>query len=104
MGGNKEEAAMVSGFAGGLGLSGSACGALAATIWKKALQKIKEEKSNPSSNDPELSDVVKKFYAVTEYKMECHEICNHRFKSVKEHTEFIKNGGCNSVINMLSKC
>jgi len=102
MDGNKEEAAMVSGFAGGLGLSGNACGALAATIWKKALQKIKKENSNPSFNDPELSEVIQEFYEATDYKMECHEICNRRFKTIKEHSDFIRNGGCRSLIQMLS--
>ena len=37
MGGSEEEMLMVAGFAGGLGLSGSGCGALGAAIWKNAL-------------------------------------------------------------------
>ena len=37
MGGSEEEAAMVAGFAGGLGLGGSGCGALAAAVWMHAL-------------------------------------------------------------------
>lgn len=103
MGGNEEEQAMVSGLAGGLGLSGSACGALAATIWKKALQKNKEEQSKPSFDDPELSEIVQKFYEVTDYKMECHEICEKQFKTIDEHSAFIRNGGCKKLINTLSE-
>ncbi|WP_273565677.1 C-GCAxxG-C-C family protein [Maribacter halichondriae] len=37
MGGSDEEMVTVAGFAGGLGLSGEACGALSAAIWKKML-------------------------------------------------------------------
>jgi hypothetical protein len=103
MGGSVEEAAMVSGFAGGLGLSGNACGALAASIWKNALQKIKEENLKPSFDSPELEKIVQKFYEVSNYKMECHEICSRRFSSVEEHTDFIKRGGCKSLIMILAQ-
>ena len=103
MGGTEQEQAMVSGLAGGLGLSGSACGALAATIWKKALQKNKEEQAKPSFDDPELSEIVQKFYEVTDYKMECHEICEKQFKTIDEHSAFIRNGGCKKLINTLSE-
>ena len=37
MGGTEEESIMVAGFAGGIGLSGNACGALSAAIWYKML-------------------------------------------------------------------
>ena len=37
MGASDEEMIMVSGFAGGLGLSGKACGALSAAIWMRTL-------------------------------------------------------------------
>ena len=37
MGGSDEEMVMVAGFAGGLGLSGNACGALSAAIWMNTL-------------------------------------------------------------------
>lgn len=102
MGGNKEEAAIVSGFAGGLGLSGNACGALAAAIWKTALEAIKKGKYKPSYTDPVSEKILIKFYEETDYKMECHEICGKRFKNVEEHTEFINNGGCKNLIKVLA--
>ncbi len=38
LGASEEEATMVAGFAGGIGLSGKGCGALAAVIWWRSLQ------------------------------------------------------------------
>ena len=37
MGGSADEAVMVAGFGGGMGLSGNACGALAAAVWMKGV-------------------------------------------------------------------
>lgn len=103
MGGSDEEMAMVAGFAGGMGLSGSGCGALAACIWKTILELVKKGNWKYSMSDPVTEGILKKFYDITDYKMECHEICGKRFNSIDEHTEFIKEGGCNQLINMLSE-
>ncbi|MEN8154414.1 MAG: hypothetical protein ABFR75_10370 [Acidobacteriota bacterium] len=35
--------------------------------------------------------------------MECNKICGKKFDSINEHTEFIKNGGCRELINVLAK-
>lgn len=43
----EEESIMAAGFAGGLGLSGNACGALAAAIWYKTLQWCIEHPGKP---------------------------------------------------------
>lgn len=103
MGGNAEEISMVAGWAGGMGLSGNACGALAASIWKTILELVKKENWKYSMSDPVTEKLLKKFYEFTDYKMECHEICGKRFNSIDEHTEFIKTGGCKKLINVLSE-
>jgi len=103
MGGNEEEMAMVAGLAGGLGLSGNACGALAAAIWKNSLETIRKTNRKPSYTDPAHFKILEKFNEATDYKMECHEICGKRFKTVDEHDEFIKNGGCKKLITMLAR-
>ncbi|MEZ5146988.1 MAG: C-GCAxxG-C-C family (seleno)protein [Bacteroidales bacterium] len=46
MGGSEMEMAMVAGFAGGLGMSGNACGALAAAIGRKHWQCAKKTRTN----------------------------------------------------------
>jgi hypothetical protein len=103
MGGTDEEIVMVAGFAGGLGLSGSGCGALAAAIWKIILELVKKEQWKYTLNDPVTENIIKTFYKATDYKMECSEICDKAFDTVNEHSEFIKNGGCESLIDTLSK-
>lgn len=103
MRGTDEEMAMVAGFAGGLGLSGNACGALAATIWKTILELIKNEGWKYSMSDPVTEGILKKFYEATDYKIECSEICGKHFNSIDDHTAFIKNGGCSRLLDILAK-
>lgn len=103
MGGSEEEMLMVAGFAGGLGLSGNACGALSAAIWKTSLDLVRKENRKPSYNDPASEEILAKFHEETEYKMECKDICGKKFTSIDEHTEFINNGGCKKLIHELAK-
>ncbi|MEW6194235.1 MAG: C-GCAxxG-C-C family (seleno)protein [Bacteroidota bacterium] len=103
MGGSNEEIVMVAGFAGGFGLSGNACGALGAAIWMKSLSKVKENNFKYSLADPDVEKIKEIFFDETDYKMECWKICGRQFKTINEHTEFIKNGGCNRLINLLGK-
>jgi hypothetical protein len=103
MGGTPEEAAMVSGFAGGLGLSGQACGALSAAIWYKALKWQKQNPDKKSSyNNSDSKEVMKKFLKQTGKEFSCEKICGQKFDTVKSHTEYIKNGGCKEIIEVLA--
>jgi len=103
MGGSNEEIVMVAGFAGGLGLSGNACGALGAAIWYKTFQRVKQHDYKYSLKDLSIENIKEIFLKETDYKMECSKICGQQFKTINEHTEFIKNGGCNRIINLLGK-
>ena len=103
MGGSDSEMAMVAGFAGGLGLSGNGCGALSAAMWMNTLHRIRKDDYKYSLSDTELERVLKTFYETTEYEMECNKICGKRFKTINEHTEFIKSGGCDKLINVLAR-
>ena len=102
MGGNTEEMLMVAGFAGGLGLSGSGCGALAAAVWKNALIHNRKETGKSASFDPSTDPALIAFYEETDYEMQCDKICGQRFNSLEEHTEFIKKGGCKKLIGVLA--
>ncbi|MBI9055227.1 MAG: C-GCAxxG-C-C family protein [Bacteroidales bacterium] len=102
MGGSEEEMVMVAGFAGGLGLSGSGCGALSASIWKTILELVKKESWKYSMSDPNSEKIIQNFFQETDYKMECNDICGMFFKTIDEHSEFIKNGGCNKLIDILA--
>lgn len=103
MGGSNEEIVMVAGFAGGFGLSGNACGALSAAIWMKTLGKVRKQNYKYSLSDHALEKIMAAFFENTSYKMECWKICGKYFKSINEHTEFIKNGGCQKLINVLAQ-
>ena len=101
MGGSEEEMAMVAGFAGGLGLSGNGCGALAAAIWRNALIHNRNNPGKPTPYDPESNDTLKVFYEETDYEMMCDKICGKRFSSLEEHSLFLKSGGCKNLIAVL---
>ncbi|RLD91314.1 MAG: hypothetical protein DRJ29_14265 [Bacteroidetes bacterium] len=102
MGGSEEEMLMVAGFAGGLGLSGSGCGALAAAVWKNALIHNRKETGKSANYDPNTDLTLKAFYEETDYEMQCDKICGQRFNSLEEHTEFVKKGGCKKLIGVLA--
>ncbi len=99
MGGSDEEMVMVAGFAGGLGLSGNGCGALAAAIWMSTLARVREQNYKTSFSDPISEKILKAFYEAADYEMECKNITGKCFKSIDDHTEFIENGGCDKLIN-----
>ena len=102
MGASEEEMLMVAGFAGGLGLSGSGCGALAAAVWMNALFHNRKQTGKPANYDPSTDLTLKAFYEKTDYEMQCDKICGQRFNTLDEHTEFVKKGGCKKLISVLA--
>jgi len=103
MGGSEEEMLMSAGFAGGLGLSGSGCGALAAAVWMNALIHNRKQTGKSASYDPNTDSTLHAFYEETDYEMQCDKICGQRFQTLDEHTEFVKNGGCKKLIDVLAE-
>ncbi|MGD8778156.1 MAG: C-GCAxxG-C-C family protein [Ignavibacteria bacterium] len=103
MGGSDKETAMVAGFAGGIGLSGNACGALGAAVWKKTLDWCKKENGKDAFKYVNTEETFDKFYAETDDEIECNAITRKYFKTVDEHTEFIKCGGCKKLIDTLAQ-
>jgi C_GCAxxG_C_C family probable redox protein len=105
MGASEEESIMVAGFAGGIGLSGNACGALGAAMWYKMLDWGKKNpgKSPAILNNKDAKQVLRAFYIQTDSEMLFNKICSKIFNTIDEHSEYIKNGGCNNLIEALSK-
>jgi len=104
MGGSAEEMVMVAGFAGGLGLSGNACGALSAALWKKMLDWCR---ANPGKNPPYFNNktakkMLKAFKAATADTMLCSEICGQEFKNLGSHTAYVNNDGCKAILDVLA--
>lgn len=103
MGANKEEMVTVAGLAGGLGLSGHACGALSAAMWLKSLQWCEEHPNKRSSFfNPYAKKTLKAFQEKTGGELLCEKLTGQRFDSIEEHAEFIKNGGCEELMAFLS--
>jgi hypothetical protein len=105
MGASDEEAVMVAGFAGGIGLSGNACGALSAVIWLKMLDWHKKHpgKTPAFFNNQEAKKILRAFYIETDSEMICNKICGQHFKTIDEHSQYLRNGGCEKLIDALSK-
>jgi hypothetical protein len=102
IGANEEESMIVAGFAGGIGLTGEACGALSAAIWYRSLQWCRENPKKSSFNNPYASDLLFTFDEATGSKFLCRDICGRGFKTIDEHTEYIRSGGCEKLIKALS--
>ncbi len=105
MGASDEEMVMVAGFAGGLGLSGNACGALSAAIWMKTLAwcRANPGKNPPYFNNPNAKKILKAFNEETDAEILCSKISQQQFKTIDDHSEFIGNGGCEKLINVLAQ-
>lgn len=102
MGATDEEMIMVAGFAGGLGLSGSGCGALAAAIWIKSLKWCREVPNKTPLNNPYAKETLEMFYKITDSKIMCSQITGKKFKSMEDHSTYIKNSGCQKLIQKLA--
>ncbi|MEN8249942.1 MAG: C-GCAxxG-C-C family (seleno)protein [Bacteroidota bacterium] len=104
MGASNEEATMVAGFAGGIGLSGNACGALAAAIWFKTLKLAKENNGDAAEmfDNQDVRNLFTAFNNHTKSEVFCSKICGKQFKSIDEHTVYLKNGGCEKLIETLA--
>ncbi len=104
MGASDEELVTVAGLAGGIGLSGNACGALGAAFWMNTLAWCREHpgETPPSYNRMNTTRLLTAFKAATGGEFLCREIVGRRFESVSDHSEYIRNGGCGALIGLLA--
>ena len=103
MGASDEEMVMVSGFAGGMGLSGNACGALGAAIWVNSLAWCRKHPGKSGYSNPNAKEILKSFFSATGSEILCTKISGHYFKTIDDHTEFVKNSGCDKLVNVLAR-
>ena len=103
MGASEKHAAMASGFAGGIGLSGGACGALGAAIWLRALSGPREGAGKLSyADDPVYTAIADRFREQTDSCFECRDIVGRTFKCIGEHAAYLNDGGCSKIIEALA--
>ena len=102
MGVSEKHATMAAGFAGGIGLSGAACGALGAAIWINALNQSVEIEAF-SYSGTWVEDMIEKFLESSDYEFECSAIVGRKFEDVSEHAEYIHTGGCANIMEALAE-
>ena len=66
MGADDRHAVMAAGLAGGIGLSGGACGALGAAIWLIEMARVTEGGGNVEFNSPEATEAIDRFVQSTD--------------------------------------
>lgn len=101
MGASEMHAVMAAGFAGGIGLSGGACGVLGAAIWFLGMRTIKEGVKEIGLAPPGAEDAVERFLTSSDYEFECSKIVGRRFESVEDHARYLQQGGCSNIIEAL---
>jgi hypothetical protein len=102
MGYSDLHAVMAAGFAGGIGLSGSACGALGAAIWVIGLSEKKDGDQKTLYDNPKAIAAIDRYLKSTDYEFECDKVVGRKFDNVSDHAEYIQNGGCAEIINALA--
>lgn len=102
MGVSDMHAVMVAGFAGGIGLSGGACGALGAAIWVIGMDSGKEGIENIEYMPSRASDAVDRFVESSDFEFECAAIVGRKFESVGDHADYVHEGGCAKIIEVLA--
>ena len=93
---------MLAGFAGGIGLSGGACGALGAAIWIIAMNSIEERDGKVEYKDPKAQEAIERFIKCSDYEFECSEIVGRKFESVDDHARYLQDGGCSKIVEVLA--
>ena len=93
---------MAAGFAGGIGLSGGACGALGAAIWIIGMNGSKEQVGKMDFKNPRAIDTIDRFMKSTDFKFECSEIVGRRFENIGDHAGYLRDGGCSEIIEVLA--
>nr|WP_321357547.1 C-GCAxxG-C-C family protein [uncultured Draconibacterium sp.] len=102
MGAGKEKAMMLAGFAGGIGLSGNACGALGAAVYLGAEKWFRENPGEVRFIVPGVEEKMRDFLIENRGEVRCSKICGQTFGTAEEHSEYIRNGGCERLLNVLS--
>ena len=102
MGASDLQTVMAAGFAGGIGLCGSACGALGTAIWIVGLKSLEEEGGKLDYKSPEAKAVIDRFLESTDQKYECSKIVGRKFEDIDDHANFLREGGCSELIEMLA--
>ncbi len=101
MGVSELHVAMAAGLAGGIGLSGGACGVLGAAIWLGGINSLKNG-GKLSFDLTAASPELERFLASADYEFECANIVGRKFEDVADHAQYVREGGCAKIIAALA--
>jgi hypothetical protein len=93
---------MVAGLAGGIGLSGAACGALGAAIWFIAMNLGREGIEKIQMTPPRCQDAIDRLVVSAGPELGCSRIVGRRFESIDDHAAYLHGGGCSEIIEELA--
>jgi hypothetical protein len=97
---------MAAGCAGGIGLSGGACGALGAAIWIQGMAYLKEGRADDLWTSEvfrsKVEDTIECFLESSDYEFECGDIVGRKFEDARDHAAYVHGGGCAQIIAALA--
>ena len=101
LGASEMHTTMAAGLAGGIGLSGSACGALGTAIWLIGIEAGKAGVEKIEYAPQAGAEAIDRFLKAADYEFECEKIAGRKFENVEEHARYLAEGGCAKVIESL---
>jgi hypothetical protein len=101
MGASDLHTVMAAGFAGGIGLCGGACGALAAAIWIREMNCARDG-GKIEYKSPQALAMIDRFIKCTDCEFECSQIAGRRFEDVGDHAGYLREGGCSEILRVLA--
>lgn len=103
MGASDLHTVMAAGFAGGIGLSGGACGALGAAIWLTEMNWGKAQGTGKMQYTSRRAlELIDHFAKTTDSQFECCKLVGRRFENVQDHANYLREGGCSQIIQALA--
>lgn len=102
MGASEVHVVMAAGLAGGIGLSGGACGALGAAIWIDGMTRLKQGAGKITYRSPAALETIDRFLRCTSFEFECATIVGRRFEGVADHAAHLCAGGCSRILDVLA--
>ena len=102
MGASDIHTVMAAGLAGGIGLSGGACGALGTALWIIEMNGVKESAGKIDFIGPRALDAIDRFMKCTDYEFECSKIVGRRFEDIGDHAGYLHDGGCSKILKVLA--
>jgi hypothetical protein len=101
MGATEIQTVMAAGLAGGIGLSGGACGALGVALWLGYMESA-EKPTGFSMMTEGVRSTIDAFQEATDYEYNCDEIAGQKFSDSASHAQYVCHGGCGKILAALA--